>query len=131
MRNRLIRLFALVAMFCATVAIASPAQAQEWRRPFEFRVQFGRGIDADRVIQQAENHASQLAALLDERDRPGLSARVRDLESQLNVVGQQFDQTTSYYDRRATLASALRTAQGIQNVMRYRQAGFGDYDIMR
>lgn len=124
MTNRLLKSFCTLLMCCALVGLASPASAQE-RRGFGFRVQFG--PDVERLVRQAENRTSQLVAMLDERDRQGLSERARDLESQLNMVAGEFDES-SRYDRRSQVASALRVAESINTAMRNRRV---DYDVQR
>ena len=124
MRNRLLRSVCALLMCCAVVALASPGLAQE-RRDWGFRIQFG--PDVERLVRQAENHTSQLTAMLDERGHEGLSARARDLESQLNMVGGEFNQS-SYYDRRSQVATVLRVAESINNAMRYRRV---DFDVQR
>jgi hypothetical protein len=108
------------------LALALPASAQDWRGPFGVRVQIGR--DVDRLIRQAENHTSQLAAMLDERERYGLSRQARDLENQLNIVGAELDRRSNYYQRRSAVEDALNVAQGINSAMRYRRV---DYDVQR
>jgi len=117
MRNRLLKSLGMLLMCCAVLALASPGLAQE-RRDWGFRIQFG--PDVERVVRQAENHTSQLTAMLDERGHEGLSARARDLESQLNMVSGEFDRW-SQYDRRSQVASVLRVAESINNAMRYRR----------
>ena len=121
MRNRLLK---SILLMCCAVALASTTLAQE-RRDFGFRVQFG--PDVQRLIQQAENHTGQLTAMLDERGHEGLSARARELENQLNMVGGEFDQS-SRYDRRSQVASVLRVAESINNAMRYRRV---DLDVQQ
>src|SRR6266446_7490384 len=124
MRNQLLKSLCALLMGFALVALASPGLAQE-RRDWGFRIQFG--PDAERLVRQAENHTSQLTAMLDERGHEGLSARARDLESQLNMVGGEFDRN-SYYDRRSQVGTVLRVAESINNAMRYRQV---DFDVQR
>ena len=124
MRNRLVRLFAVLALFAT--AGAAPAFAQD--RPFDFRIQIGRGVNTERLIQQAESHTSQLASMLEERDREGLASRVRQLESELNMADREFDRSSSYYDRRSSVANALDVANEINNVMRYRRVA---WDVSR
>ena len=124
MRNRLLKSICALLMCCSMVALASPTLAQE-RRDWGFRVQFG--PDVERLVRQAENHTSQLTAMLDERGHEGLSARARELENQLNMVGGEFDQS-SRYDRRSQVASVLRVAESINNAMRYRRV---DFDVQR
>ena len=124
MHNRLLRSICALVMCCAVVALASSGFAQE-RRDWGFRIQFG--PDVERLVRQAENHTSQLTAMLDERGHEGLSARARDLESQLNMVGGEFNQS-SYYDRRSQVATVLRVAESINNAMRYRRV---DFDVQR
>lgn len=124
MRNRLLKSVCALLMCCALTALASPTLAQE-RRGFGFRIQFG--PDVDRLVRQAENHTNQLVAMLDERDRQALSERARDLESQLNMVRGEFDESSSY-NRRAQVANVLRVAESIGNALRYRRV---DYDVQR
>ena len=124
MRNQLLKSLCALVMGFALLALVSPGLAQE-RRDWGFRIQFG--PDVERVVQQAQNHTNQLTAMLDERGHEGLSARARDLESQLNMVGGEFDRS-SYYDRRSQVATVLRVAESINNAMRYRRV---DFDVQR
>jgi hypothetical protein len=106
------------------VALASPTLAQE-RGGFGFRIQFG--PDVERLVRQAENRTNRLTAMLDERGNEGLSARARELESQLNMLGGNFDESSNY-DRRSQVATVLRVAESINSAMRYRRV---DFDIQR
>ena len=124
MRNQLLRSLCALLMGFALVALTSSGLAQE-RRDWGFRIQFG--PDVERLVHQAENHTSQLTSMLDERGQEGLSARARDLESQLNMVGGEFGQS-SYYDRRSQVGTVLRVAESINNAMRYRRV---DFDVQR
>lgn len=124
MRNHLMKSICALLMFCAAAGFASSAPAQE-RRDWSFRVQFG--PDVERLLRQAENHTSQFVAMLDERDRYGLSERARELESQLNMVGGYFDERSNY-GRRSQIASVLRVAQSLNYAMRYRRV---DFDVQR
>ncbi|HXI88436.1 MAG TPA: hypothetical protein VNO24_00345 [Blastocatellia bacterium] len=65
--------------------------------------------------------------MLDQRGQEGLSERARDLESQLNMVGGEFDQSSNY-DRRSQVGTVLRVAESINNAMRYRRV---DFDVQR
>ena len=107
-------------MCCGLLALASPASAQD--RNWGFRIQFGPNIE--RLVRQAENQTSRLTQMLDERGFEGLAARSRDLESQLNMVGGEFNDS-SFYNRRSQVASALRVAEDINRAMRYRRVDFG------
>jgi len=124
MRNQLVKSLCALLMGFALVALASPTLAQE-RRGYGFRVQFG--TDVQRLLRQAENHTSQFVAMLDQRERYGLSERARELESQLNMVGGDFDERSNY-DRRSQVATVLRVAESINNAMRYRRV---DFDVQR
>ena len=124
MRNRLMKSICALLMCCTVIGFASSAPAQE-RRGFGFRIQFG--PDVERLVRQAENHTSQLVAMLEERDRYGLSERARELESQLNMVSGDFDDRWNY-GRRAQVASVLRVAQSLNTAMRYRRV---DFDVQR
>jgi len=109
---------------CCTIAAISPvtmAQDRDWG----FRIQFG--PDVERLVRQAENHTNQLASMLEERDRGGLSERVRELESQLNMLNSDFNEDSNY-GRRSQVSNVLRVAQSINNAMRYRRV---DYDVQR
>jgi hypothetical protein len=97
------------------------AQDRDWG----FRIQFGPNVE--RLVRQAENHTNQLVSMLEERNRPGLSERARELGSQLNMLNSDFDEGSNY-GRRSQVASVLRVAQSINNAMRYRNV---DYDIQR
>jgi hypothetical protein len=124
MNNRLLKSLCALLMCCAVMALASPGLAQE-RRGFGVRVQFG--PDVERLVRQAENRTTQLTAMLDRRGHEGLSARARDLESQLNMVGGEFA-PEARYDRRSQVASVLRVAESINTAMRYRRV---DFDVQR
>lgn len=124
MRNQLVKSLCPLLVGFAVVALALPTLAQE-RRAYGFRVQFG--PDVQRLLRQAENHTSQFVAMLDERDRYGLSERARELESQLNMVGGDFNERSNY-DRRSQIGTVLRVAGSINNAMRYRRV---DFDVQR
>jgi hypothetical protein len=132
MHNRLLNSLCALLMSCSIVALASPTLAQQGRNP-GFRVQFG--PDMERLVRQAENHTAQFVALLDQRERYGLSERAHELERQLNMVGGDFEQRSDYYDRtsngydrRSQVASVLRVAESLNNAMRYRRV---DFDVQR
>ena len=110
---------------CLTFGASASSTVAQERRDWGFRIQFG--PDADRLLRQAQNRTRQFAAMLDERDRYGLSDRAHDLESQLNMVGEEFDQRWNY-SRRSQVANVIRVAQSISNAMRYRRVG---YDVQR
>jgi hypothetical protein len=61
--------------------------------------------------------------MLEERDRYGLSERARELQSQLDMVGGNFDESSNY-NRRSQVASVLRVAQSLSNAMRVRRVAF-------
>jgi hypothetical protein len=123
MRNSILK--SLCALFaCCAIATLSPvslAQDRDWG----FRIQFG--PDIERMVRQAENHTNQLVSMLEERERPGLSERARELGSQLNMLSGDFDEGSNY-GRRSQVASVLRVGQSINNAMRY---GRVDYDVQR
>ena len=123
MRNRILSSFCALLMCCAAVTLASPAfsQVRDWGSRVQFRP------DVERLVRQAGNRTNRFAAVLDERGLEGLSARARELESQLNMVEQEFDES-SRYGRRSQVASALRVAESINNAMRYRRV---DSDMQR
>jgi len=97
------------------------AQDRDWG----FRIQFGPNIE--RLVRQAENNTNQLVAMLEQRDRVGLSERAQELQSQLNMLNSDFDEGSNY-GRRSQVANVLRVAQSINNAMRYRGV---DYDVQR
>lgn len=101
-------------MCCSIGVLASSAVAQDRR------IQFG--PDVERLLRQSENHTRQFASMLEDRDREGLSERARELESQLNMVGGNFDES-SHYNRRAQVYSVLRVAQSLSNALRARRVG--------
>ena len=111
MRNFLIKSLCALLMCSSVGVLASSANAQD-RRDLGFRVQFG--PDVERLLRQSE--------MLEERDRHGLGERARELESQLNMVGGNFDETSNY-NRRAQVASVLRVAQSLSYAMRARRVG--------
>jgi len=123
MRNSILKsVCALVA--CCAIATLTPATfAQD--RDWGFRIQFGPNIE--RLVRQASDHTNQLASMLEERDRPGLSERARELESQLNMVAGDFDEGSNY-GRRSQVANVLRVGQSINDAMRNRRV---DYDVQR
>ena len=131
MLNRLIQSLGALLISCFVVTLGAPTFAQQGR-DFGFRVQFG--PDVERLLRQAENHTAQLASLLQERDRHGLSERAQELSRQLDMVGDNFDQRSSFgdrgngYSRRSQVASVLRVAESLNSAMRYRRV---DYDVQR
>src|SRR6185295_3797078 len=125
MRNRLSKPLCALVMSCSMMALAMPAFGQQGRNP-GFRVQFG--PDVERLLHQAENDTSRFVALLEQRERYGLSERAQELERQLNMVGGEFEQRSNYYDRRSQVASVLRVAESLDRAMRYVSA---DNDVLR
>jgi len=123
MRNSILKLVCALFACCAIAALSPVSFAQD--RDWGFRIQFG--PDIQRMVSQAENHTNQLVAMLEERDRPGLSERARELESQLNMINGDFNEGYNY-GRRSQVASVLRVGQSINNAMRYR---FVDYDVQQ
>ena len=123
MHSRILKSFCALLMCCTIGAISPVTMAQD--RDWGFRIQFG--PDVERLVRQAENHTNQLASMLEERDRGGLSERVRELESQLNMLNSDFNEDSNY-GRRSQVSNVLRVAQSINNAMRYRRV---DYDVQR
>jgi len=123
MHSRILKSFCALLMCCTIAAISPVTMAQD--RDWGFRIQFG--PDVERLVRQAENHTNQLASMLEERDRGGLSERVRELESQLNMLNSDFNEDSNY-GRRSQVSNVLRVAQSINNAMRYRRV---DYDVQR
>jgi hypothetical protein len=123
MRNRIMTSFCALLTCCAITALSPATSAQD--RDWGFRIQFG--PSAERLVRQAENHTNQLVSMLEERDRPGLSERARELESQLNMVNGDFDEGSNY-GRRSQVSNVLRVGQSIDNAMRNRRV---DYDVQR
>ena len=124
MRNRLVRSICTLLLCCAVAVLAVPSVAIA-QRDIGFRVQFGPNQfrpDVERLLRQTENHTRQFAAMLEERDREGLSERARELQSQLDMVGGSFDERSNY-SRRSQVASVLRVAQSLSNAMRVRRVG--------
>ena len=124
MRHRFITSVCGLLLCFLVGAIATPSYAQD-RRDFGFRIQFGPNVE--RLVNQAEDHTSQLVSMLEERNRDALGDRARDLQSQINMISSNFDESSSY-DRRAQVASVLRVAESLNNAMRYRRV---DYDVQR
>src|SRR5215472_5164696 len=112
MRNSILKLVCALFACCAIAALSPVSFAQD--RDWGFRIQFG--PDIQRMVSQAENHTNQLVAMLEERDRPGLSERARELESQLNMINGDFNEGYNY-GRRSQVASVLRVGQSINNAM--------------
>ena len=121
MRNSLKISLCALLMCCTLGVLASPTLAQE-RRDFGFRIQFG--PDVERLLRQTENHTRRFAAMLEERDRYGLSERARELQIQLDMVGGNFDESSNY-SRRSQVATVLLVAQSLSNAMRYRRVSIG------
>src|SRR4030095_4768307 len=132
MQNRLLKPLCGLVISCSMMALASPAFGQQGRNPY-FRVQFG--PDVERLLHQAENDTSRFVAMLDQRERYGLSERAQELERQLRMVGgaserrsNYYDRTSNGYDRRSQVASVLRVAESLNRAMRYVAV---DNDVLR
>jgi hypothetical protein len=128
MNNRLLKSFVALTVCCMVLALASPSFAQG--RGYSRGRAYSRA-DVDRLIRQAENRSDQFVAIFDRAlDRSRLEGTIREdrlneramtLERELNIVRQQFNRTTNYYNVRSHVANALSAAQGINNVMRNRR----------
>lgn len=123
MYNRILKSFCALLVCCTVAALSPVTMAQD--RDWGFRIQFGPNIE--RLVRQAENNTNQLVAMLEERNRLGLSERAQELQSQLNMLNSDFDEGSNY-GRRSQVANVLRVAQSINNAMRYRGV---DYDVQR
>lgn len=123
MHNRILKSFCALLVCCTVAALSPVTMAQD--RDWGFRIQFGPNIE--RLVRQAENNTNQLVAMLEQRDRVGLSERAQELQSQLNMLNSDFDEGSNY-GRRSQVANVLRVAQSINNAMRYRGV---DYDVQR
>ena len=131
MQNRLSKSLCALVMSCSIMALAIPAFGQQGRNPV--RVQFG--PDVERLLHQAENDTSRFVALLEQRERYGLSERAQELGRQLSMVGGEFERRSNYYDRtsngydrRSQVASVLRVAESLNNAMRHIAV---DNDVLR
>ncbi len=128
MRNGLLKSFAALTVFCLMMAAVSPSFAQSRGRA---RSRGYTKASVDRLIRQAENRSDQFVAIFDrslDRSRfegtlreDRLNDRARELESQLNIVRQEFNRSNNYFDIRSNVASAMDAAQGINTVMRNRR----------
>lgn len=128
MRNGLSKSLAALTVCCLMMAAASPSFAQSRGRA---RSRGYTKASVDRLIRQAENRSDQFVAIFDrslDRSRfegtireDRLNDRARELESQLNIVRQEFNRTGNYFDIRSHVANALTAAQGINTVMRNRR----------
>ena len=96
-------------LLCCSVAVLTVPSVAMAQRDIGFRAQFGPNQfrpDVERLLRQAENHTRQFAAILEARDREGLSERARELQSQLDMVGGSFDERSNY-SRRSQVANVL------------------------
>lgn len=128
MRNKLLRSFVLLMTIGAMLGLASPSSAQ-WRRPMRGRAYLR--TDVDRLIRQAENRSDVFVRIFDRaldrsrldntRREDRLNERAQELESQLNVVRQEFDRTQNHMALRAQIARAMNIAEGINTVIRNRR----------
>jgi hypothetical protein len=131
MRNRLMRSFVTLATSCLMLSLASPSVAQ-WRD------QYPREINADRLIRQAETHSDQFVMSLERmRDRGflervfgggerlgGLTARAHDLEREMNAIREASYREGNFYEIRSRVANALSVAEDINRTMHYRRLNF-------
>jgi hypothetical protein len=129
--NRIVKSGIGVAVCCMVLALASPSFAQ-WGG---YRGRGNERVNLDRVIRQAENRSDQFVRLFDralDRSRMDgswredrLNVRAMDLERQMNIIRQQFNQqygrTNSLIPLRVHVANAMNVAQSINQVMRNRR----------
>jgi hypothetical protein len=127
MRNQIARSFIGFMVCCTVIALASPSFGQWWRGDNRYRG------SVDRIIRQAENRSDIFVRVLDRTSDDGglqgfradrLSDRARDLEQQLNVIRQEFDQTNNHFQIRSQVHEALNIASGINNVMQNRRMSY-------
>ena len=137
MRNRLMKTFVAIATFCLLLASASPSLAQ-WQERYPPRdYERGRG-DVGRLIRQAEDRSDLFVRMLEQsRYRGGLlerifrddrssslTAQAHDLESQLNLVREEYYRTGNSYELRSRIANVLNVARSIDNTMRYQRVSY-------
>jgi hypothetical protein len=128
MRNGLLKSLSALTVCCLLMAAAAPSFAQSRGR---IRSRGYTKASVDRLIRQAENRSDQFVAIFDrslDRSRfegtlreDRLNDRARELEAQLNIVRQEFNRASNYFDVRENVANALNAAQGINTVMRNRR----------
>lgn len=120
-------LMAAVAL-CALVALSDAAQAQNrrgnWNRGYP-------KAQVERIIRRVENQSDRFIATFDRGlDRSGLDGtlredrlndRARELESDLDMLRQEFDRTDRYQDTRQQVSRVLTTAESINTVVRRRR----------
>ncbi len=115
---------------CALAALSVPAQAQYGRG---YRSRVYTKAEVDRVIRRVENQSDRFVNSFDRsldnsrldgtRREDNLNGRARDLENDLDALRREFDRAARYQDTRAQVERALRTAEGINGVVRRRRLG--------
>jgi ribosomal protein L19 len=128
MRNRLLKSFTALAACCMMLAMAAPSFAQYGSRDYA-------RTNAERLVRQTEMHMNQFAVALDRAlDKSRLDGSIREdrinerasvLQGQLSAIRQELNRTRNFVDVRSQVASAINTAQGLNNTLRIRRVNFG------
>ena len=120
MRNRILKSLAILAACTSVLILTTPGYAQ-------FRSRDYSRWEVDRLIRQAQFRSDRFAAMIDSSlgtdleesssdDR--LSMRTRNLERQLDIVRQAFNETRDFRDVRSEVSTALNMARRVDYQMR-------------
>jgi hypothetical protein len=114
---------------CLLAAMSVSLQAQNRR----YRNRTYTKADIDRIIRRVENQSDVFVRSFDSsldnsrldgtRREDNLNQRARNLETDLDVLRQEFDRTDRYLDTKSRVSRALSTAEGINSVVRRRRLG--------
>jgi|SRR6185436_10750412 hypothetical protein len=119
MRNRVVRLLAILAVCTGLLSLAAPGFGQ-WRNPRYSR------WDVERVLRQVEARSDRFAAtverdlgtdLVEARSDERLSMRARNLERQIDIVRQVFNEARDFRQIRPEVATVLNIARRVDNQM--------------
>ena len=120
MRNYFVRSFAILAVCTGILVLASPGSAQ-WRNRGYSR------WEVDRLIRQAEMRSDRFAAMIDSavgtdleesRSDERLSMRTRNLERQIDIVRQAFNEASYFREISSEVATVLNMARRVDYQMR-------------
>ena len=128
MRTRILKSITALAACCMMLIMAAPSFAQTRSSDYA-------RTNVERLVRQAEMHTNQFAVALDRSlDRSRLDGSIReerlnerasDLRGQLSAIRQELDRTRNFVHVRTQVASALNTAQGLNQTIRFRRVNFG------
>jgi hypothetical protein len=76
------------------------------------------------MLEQSRYRGGLLERIFRDDRSSSLTAQAHDLESQLNLVREEYYRTGNSYELRSRIANVLNVARSIDNTMRYQRVSY-------